>query len=384
MRCNPGGLIDPADVVGRDGAIARLWEILDRQSILLTAERRMGKTSVLRKMELEGAPDRLLLRRDLDAVHSLDEFVRTVYEDVETHLTRQKRAAERTRRFLDQFGGSEVKGLGKVQLAPRDWKPLLAAMLGDLVRQQKRRLVLLWDEFPMMLENIRTRSESGPMDAMELLDTLRALRQEYPELRMILTGSIGLHHVIASLKRGGYANAPVNDLYQFDLLPLDPGDSTDLAQRLLEGKRIRDNGVGLPAAVATAGDHVPFYIHHLVDQLPAEGVAGAAEVDALLLGCLCDAADPWQLPHFRDRLRTYYGPEREALSLRILDTVAAAEGPLPLSEVLLRMEPPREPEAVREMLASLGRDHYLQRTPEGAFVFRLALLRRWWRLDRGL
>ena len=41
MRANPGGAIDPKDVVGRDRLIARIWEILEGQSVVLTAERRI-------------------------------------------------------------------------------------------------------------------------------------------------------------------------------------------------------------------------------------------------------------------------------------------------------------------------------------------------------
>ena len=38
---------------GRDDLVNGLWETVDRQSVLLTAERRMGKTSVLKKMDAE-------------------------------------------------------------------------------------------------------------------------------------------------------------------------------------------------------------------------------------------------------------------------------------------------------------------------------------------
>ena len=54
LRLNPGGALAPEEVVGRDLLIAKLWTTLDRQSVMLTAERRMGKTSVLNKMLAEG------------------------------------------------------------------------------------------------------------------------------------------------------------------------------------------------------------------------------------------------------------------------------------------------------------------------------------------
>jgi hypothetical protein len=45
MKTNPGGQLAANEVIGRDRLIAKLWQILERQSLVLTAERRMGKTS---------------------------------------------------------------------------------------------------------------------------------------------------------------------------------------------------------------------------------------------------------------------------------------------------------------------------------------------------
>ena len=45
-----------------------------------------------------------------------------------------------------------------------------------------------------MLYNI-VRHE-GEAAAMELLDALRSIRQQHPSIRMVFTGSIGLHNII--------------------------------------------------------------------------------------------------------------------------------------------------------------------------------------------
>ena len=51
MKTNPGGMLEILDIVGRDELIQQIWEVLDKQSVVLTAERRIGKTSIIRKME---------------------------------------------------------------------------------------------------------------------------------------------------------------------------------------------------------------------------------------------------------------------------------------------------------------------------------------------
>ncbi len=64
---------------------------------------------------------------------------------------------------------------------------------------------------------------------MELLDTLRALRQSHSHLRMVFTGTIGLHHRLHALKRSGYANDPTNDMDVVEVPPLAAADAQELA-----------------------------------------------------------------------------------------------------------------------------------------------------------
>jgi AAA+ ATPase superfamily predicted ATPase len=66
MKTNPGGQLAANEVIGRDRLIAKLWQILERQSLVLTAERRMGKTSVIKKMVAEPLPAILIKFRDLE------------------------------------------------------------------------------------------------------------------------------------------------------------------------------------------------------------------------------------------------------------------------------------------------------------------------------
>ena len=53
MRANPGGSLDTKDVLGRDGLIQLIWDTLEIKSVRLEAERRIGKTSIIRKMRDE-------------------------------------------------------------------------------------------------------------------------------------------------------------------------------------------------------------------------------------------------------------------------------------------------------------------------------------------
>ncbi|HYF36218.1 MAG TPA: hypothetical protein VD994_13070, partial [Prosthecobacter sp.] len=247
------------------------------------------------------------------------------------------------------------------------------------------RLLFLWDELPFMLGNIRDRE--GEQTAMAVLDTLRALRQTHAALRTIITGSIGLHHVITSLKDKNYANSPVNDMARIEVTPLELGDAEELAVRLIDGETLASKDKATAASViAKEADAFPFYIHHIVralkvNQRPAE----PEDVVQVVAAQLIDANDPWELLHYRERIPTYYGADAAAV-LAVLDELATRES-ASINDLLAMLKSVSQfddRERLLRLLSLLERDHYLQRRGDGAYGFRFPLIRRWWKINRGL
>ncbi len=388
MRANPGGQLDPSEVVGRDSLIRRLWRVLDRQSLVLTAERRMGKTSIVKKMNAEAPDDVLTVFHDIEGLRSPLEFAKLVFEDVEKYLSARQRVCERARRFLGEIGGGSVGGvLTLPQIDASHWKNLLVTTIEDLVEHQDKTLVFFWDEVPLMLYEIK--QQSGEAVAMELLDTLRSLRQMNPKLRMVFTGSIGLHNVILSLKRAGHPNSPINDMLSVEVPPLETKDALHLASLLLKGEGIEaENPEAVCAALTDQADCIPYFIHHLVDRMTGrDGEVTAETVQEIMTSFLTDPIDPWHLRHYRERVDIYYEAPLRPLVLGLLDVLSTADSVLSFPEVfnLLKAKIATEDrEAVLEALASLQSDHYIVQDAGGAYGFRYPLIQRWWRFHRGL
>lgn len=127
------------------------------------------------------------------------------------------------------------------------------------------KLLFMWDELPFMLMNIR--DGEGEQIAMQVLDHLRWLRQTHSGLRMIVTGSIGLHHVLTSLKEKNYGNSPVNDMAPIDVPPLTETDGALLAKSLVDGEGLKSTDKLARRRIGAIGreaDQFPFYIHHIV------------------------------------------------------------------------------------------------------------------------
>jgi hypothetical protein len=390
MKANPGGQIDTRAVVGRDRLIAGLWDTISVQSLIITAERRIGKTTVIKKMRDEPRPGWAPVYQDLERCHTAAEFAMAVYQEVDRFLSRKGRLARRAKEFLQALGGTEIGGLIKMpESAQPEWKDVLSKAIEDLMHEGEpadTKLLFLWDEVPFMLANIRDRE--GEQTAMEVLDLLRALRQMHDGLRMIVTGSVGLHHVLTSLKEKGYANAPVNDMASIDVPPLSEDDAVTLALRLVEGENLHSmNPREAAEAIAREADAFPFYIHHIVKALRVgEMAAEPSVVAALVSRQLVDASEPWELLHYRERMRTYYAGDEKTATL-ILDHLATAEAEVPINvllSVLKGVSSFDDRERLLRLLNLMERDHYVARNDEGHYRFRFGLIRRWWKVNRGL
>lgn len=389
MKANPGGHIPPKELIGRDELIADIWRRLEGRSVVLSAERRMGKTSIIKKMTAEPLTGVLSVWRDLEQVRSPEEFAELVFKDVEAHLGRSKRTALKARSFLSSIGGTEIGGVFKLpQLQLQHWKSLLSHTIEDLVTHQEYRLIFFWDELPLMIYNIK--QSCGEIAAMEVLDLLRDLRQTHESLRMVFTGSIGLHNVLSGLKRDGYANDPVNDMAKVDVPPLDVNSTAiTLVEALIDGEKIETaDKKTVSRILAETVDGFPFYIQHVVERLAMLKKPATEElIKEVVSHFLMDDNDAWELRHFRTRINTYYLPDERPYALALLDILAASDEPLSFDKLFNLLKArivTNDAEMTRQVLTLIQLDHYITRSTDGAYLFRFPIICRWWRLERGI
>jgi hypothetical protein len=386
MRTNPGGGLAPAEVVGRDALIADLWDKLERHSVMMTAERRMGKTSVLRKMLAQQPPGVTAFYWDLENIRSPEALVREIFNKVSEDLGNSQKWQGKVQQLLKNWGlgGEKIAG---VSLPKPDltWQQHLQGMVRDLSAQvaDRERWLFLFDELPLAIDNIR--QDKGASIAMEVLDTLRSIRQDYPQIRMVYTGSIGLHHVVAELRKQGYRNAPTNDLPPVEVEPLAEYDAWRLAQDLLIGENVKTVDLAaVSQAIASAVDGNAFYIHHCVARL--KGIAQPIDVPqvAAMLQAAVRQYDVWDLGYFVKRIDSYYG-DNTKLALLALDELAP-ESALTIGDWWNRVSiqtPNLDKEAFRSTLNLLEQDHYICRNDAGAYKFRFLLVQRYWHQQRG-
>jgi hypothetical protein len=361
--------------------------------------RRIGKTQIMVKMHAEPPPGWHPVKRDLGGFHTAAEFATRVYLDAVAVLSPKKRVLRGMNAFLGQLAGTEIAGVIKLpdgKIAP--WKDVLFRTFTDIEQEmlaletetaETARMVFFWDEVPFLLDNISRRE--SPAVAMEVLDVLRAFGQDHDHIRLVLTGSIGIHHVLAALRAEGHNHSPLNRMEHVSPGPLTPAHARDLSLRLLTGAALRcAEPKDCARAIAEAVGNVAFYIHKLVSRLPADEPVTPASVERCLIREIAaNERDDWDFAHYRNRLETYYRTDTP-LALAVLDSVAATASATPTDFAALRraaaasVKDFHDDEKLRALLKLLCRDHYLVRDEHGAYRFYLELIRRWWHLDRAL
>ncbi len=388
LLTNPGGRIPLSEIIGRDEQCSRVWDWLERHSIYAPGERRVGKSCFLRKME-ELTPDGWFVASDdLQGIYSTPEFAARIFEQTEEFLSKWNRVCERARRFWNALRPNRAGGF-ELRDIESSWKELLTSTLDDLVahveRNNDQKLVFFWDEFPYMLQNVIRESDRGHRNAEELLDVLREYRQRHSCFRMMVTGSIGLHHVMRDLSSHRYPGRPFNDMVKHDLPPLERRHSGELAQRLLLGEEINVEAINECAvSIAEIANHIPYFIHQIVRKIKSSGIECDTEsIRDLVSSTLLEENDPWELGHFRKRLKTYYGDQYKTV-VAILDCVSTSTSPTEITAQVSAAGIDVVEEDVRDWLKLLVEDNYLCKNVNGVHDWKYSLVQEWWHYDRNL
>ena len=389
MQINPGGRLDINDIIGRDNEIDRYWHVLQRQGLVLSAERRIGKTHILFKMREECQGGYIPFYQDLEAVHSIGDLIRSIYATVHQSL----RALPSLKAYIAKWSTLLPKKIAGIDLptAGGSWQALFAEVFDDLINaaEDNSRILMLWDEFPLMLHNLQRRA--GNDTPIQLLDHLRALRLARADrLRFLFTGSIGLHVVLRSLREAGSANDPVNDMLSLTVPPMARHDTCELAEALLCSTCAAPVDISrLASEIAKQVGGFPYYVHHVVDQLDQLRRRPKLEdVSAAVDHLVHDPHDPANLNYYVTRLSSYYADDTRMLALLVLDTLARQPSRTPVPELLnlcKHRDPSLANEQFLEVLTILSEDHYIERAKYATGVacdFRWPLIKKWWKETR--
>ena len=392
MKPSTGRWVSGNDFFDRKSELRVLEEQVRRGNhLLLTGQRRMGKTSILhelgRKLETEGW---VFLFIDVEGANSERDVVADLAEVIQPVRGIWSRFAGPIARWTgEQIGRVEEIAARPFRLKLRDgiraasWRRHGERLIRACAEHDKPVLLAI-DELPIFLSRM-LREDDGAQRVDDFLRWLRGVVQrlggDSPVL--IVSGSVGLAPLV---RRLGIPDR-INHLHSVRLGPWSRETSIECLELLA-----KDNGLRFEDGVANAvhealGIGIPYYVQSFFARLQElatmkgrDHVNGedVAEVRRELLAPSGDN----DLVHYRTRLKEGLGDEESrTIAMEILSE-AATEGMFTpeASRYLAQLYAPSGgdfPDRIAEVLEVLVHDGYLEAAGNG-HRFPFPLLRDWW------
>jgi len=373
--------LKPEQVVGRDDFVADLLTRLTTGSVRIADPRRMGKTVALKLLASYSTDEAPIVFCTVQGMKTVDAIVLKIAEALALPLTPVERVTDAIRGFFD--AGELNAGVVKFEAtftntdATTKLEQMLARLSGKF---PDGRLTIAVDELPWAINNIVNGADpenQGPAVANAFLQDLQRLRVTYPDIRWVLAGSIGFHHV---LRRANATNAVLAGTTVENCGPLRHDHSQELVRRLLASQGIASPPSDVVDAVAQASGGIAFIAHHLVDLLSQEETIETAAVERAFQAFIFDRDRSADLTHLLQRLPTYMVDEDAQLAQEILD-LCATEGPVAFGRLVKQTGVHRD--IALTVAHWLVDDHYLVESEDG-FGWRYDVLRKVWIARRHL
>lgn len=370
---------------------------------LISAQRRMGKTSLLRELlrQLGDADEYETVFVDLEAAGGAQDAIAEIavqaksveraWQKISTQFANRARGIGN---FVEEIGVSELRIKLRAGIDEGNWQDTGDRIFESLAQSSKP-VVLAIDELPVLINRMAVghdfRVAPDRIASVDLfLSWLRRNAQAHrDEVILLLAGSIGFAPVLSRLG----LNAQANVYSPFELRAWDDDTGSECLAALAG-----TYGIDIPPSVregmcrrlrCCVPHHVQQYFSLLHDHLRREGRSQATDSDAEIvyrqdmLGVLGQPA----LEHYQSRLRTVLGDDGYRVAFGILTGVVAAGGEVTESTITetgrqLIRDVGNETVNLNDILHVLLHDGYLERR-SGAYRFESGLLEDWWRIRYG-
>jgi len=271
------------DYFQRDYLIKRIYRRLEAgNNIFISAPRRVGKTSIMRHLQDKARKDYHFIYIITESIDNSEDYFRKLLEELlRSKVIKQiTKISEQSKNLisniLDRLKSLSIAGLvefelngGQASSYQKEFEKLL-----NKLETKDLQIVIMVDEFPQTVENIRIKS--GNEFALEFLRINREQRQQAnAQIKFMLTGSIGLPVIVKKLG----SLQLINDLNMVEIPPLNEEEATEMTQRLLRNYGVKYSQAVIPYLLKKLHWLIPFHI-----QLAAQEIIDIHEITGSTLG----------------------------------------------------------------------------------------------------
>lgn len=365
--------------------------VRDGAHLLLVAQRRMGKTSLMKETARRLADEFECVFVDFQNATTPQDAIADLSLALRPHKSLWVKGKELFANVLDKverIGGDDLAVTLRAGLTGGNWTSKGDELFAILAASEKPVLLLL-DEVPILVNRIIKGEDyvvtpERRRTAGEFMTWLRknSLRHQ-GKVRIVISGSIGFEPV---LRQAGLSGT-INNFVPFELKPWSPETAIGCLRALAGEYSLGFRDDAEAEAVRLLGCCIPHHVQMFFDHMQTYCVRrkcmelGAAEVREVYRTEMLSTRGHAELTHYEERLRLVLGAERMPLALDLV-TEAAVSGRLTL-EAIRRLQQDcatsgaEQLADVQEVLWLLEHDGYLVQVPEG-YTFVSSLLREWW------
>lgn len=368
----------------RDQDCITLWKWLKAdKNVLMLAPRRVGKTVLLHKLcgQAEDNGFRAVVV-DVQGYCEEKDFFQQMCSSIQEEIgTGQTLMAAFSRRLRQVINGDDNFKDWRQMLLHTDWRQFAETLLETLNKPgDDKPLLIMVDEIPIFILTLLKGGDRGR--ASSFLYWLRNMRQRYPSVRWLYTGSVGLDAV----SRREEMEGALVDMEVYPLKPFTPSVAKDFLHSLSCKDNCRIEDDALQVIIEGLGWLSPYYLEKIVNDAcvrkSATGIVSAkAAQDALDAMLSLEKRVYWAT--WREHLtKNFLDPERTYLFL-ILAVIAADPAGARRDTILMALNKGGEQvseQQLSSLLDTLVMDGYLITTEDdpARYRFMMNLLRLWW------
>lgn len=230
IRITIGNPVEGVNFYGREKEQKQLWQKTETSHLLMLAPRRIGKTSLLKRLR-DTAHQQNAKVFYCSFADCKDETacIERLYKTLK--LSVLKKQVNEFGNILKRLKKAGPTGVEIGETSPNDWHSEAAhfhAQL-DTLQTNEKRIIICVDELPIFIVALLN-EENGEEKTKNFLNWFRSIRQDYHhKIKWILAGSIGLDTITARHNMGD----TINDLASFPLGEFDSPTSSSFYKKYL-------------------------------------------------------------------------------------------------------------------------------------------------------
>ncbi|MBZ9685467.1 hypothetical protein G9F72_003755 [Clostridium estertheticum] len=365
--------------------INKLWRKIDSDSsIIISAPRRVGKTSLMRYLEDNPKDKYYVVYVITESVHNENKYYKEIVKAILNCDSIRKRdkvinsikdLAKNIFKSVEEVGIDSVKFS---KITEFDYYEKFIEIMRS-IDLDGHKLIIMIDEFAQTIENIQ--QKEGAAAAVQLLQSNRALRQNSDinsKFQFIYTGSISLEGIARRMDASKF----INDLDILKVTPLSEEEGKNLVNELLKGLYFTMDEDTIDHMLYEIKWLIPFYIQLAMDKIL--DICDEENLNAIYNNSVDIAIKRMieennKFSSWHERLKVYKNNDYKFI-IEVLNIISITEAKVITYNEIYDLAVAYDLEQTyKELLNTLIDDGYINNDEEGKlYTFTSPILRMWW------